>query len=410
MEDIVIKFCEFCHGIKKSLSPAYENKAVFVGSLLKALKHPKYLNYRNEEDSNCRKLFDGDLGRTSDPKLINPRLLSQIPQPIDFIALFSFFVRAINKRAIAFAYQDLNIAESYAADFDVFCHACSIACEKFFTQIDVTEEFCDFYRNAIEGPLHVDNEPDALDYDFIEEMKGRCPFCEDILAPEYKGRHIKNYEIVHIYPNPIDEATKFTFQTSGIYKPSDVEASSNKIAVCARHYRLYHGSPNVEDYELLYKTKREAIKYSTIDKTMDKTFFKERITRVADYLLGHFDGDKKPLTTEAKRIDEKMKNTIPYSRNRIKKRIADDYYDIDSCFTSYEEKTQNGSTVFGEKIKNWSDHYFYSLHLSEDEVINQIATKLNDCLPDGQKDPETCYLITCYFLVHCEVLSDETSE
>ena len=121
------------------------------------------------------------------------------------------------------------------------------------------------------------------------------------------------------------------------------------------------------------------------------------------------DGSLAKLSVDALRISNKVPESDVMTYSMVKDLVTLYYPTIDDYLRKYEARFEDGSTIFGMKIKSISNHMMNDLKYSPGRVIRELANNLDEVLPDSLKDSISCLIIVCYFVQHCEVLSHETT-
>ena len=121
-----------------------------------------------------------------------------------------------------------------------------------------------------------------------------------------KGRAIKKYKIVKIYPENLDVDTAKAFQMEA-EKPTKLDVPENLIALdeeCAKNYLL---EPTVEEYKQLYAVKKIISRNYAAKSTINSIRLEEDI-RIVLRALGEITDPTVlvPLSYDALRIDEKI--------------------------------------------------------------------------------------------------------
>lgn len=383
----------------------------FVVRMFQAVESSHFLSC-DDDDSYAGKLFRGNTGSVANPKYITTEIIDSVPTPFKLENSYSFFKETLLERDTEALYKAFSLEDVEDKSFEVFCHACALAFKDFCTYVetDITKDFGDYYKEASSSSLGYEDTPTPEDYDYLEEAHGRCPFCDQKLAPEYKGVHWRNYKIVKLFSSAYGKDFRDQVEAHGFTAPSNEMEPKNLIALCRHHASLYESTHDFGDYETLVSTKKSMEENKKLEFLLDDEDLRSRIEKVIDKLLTDFSDKEKKLSTKALRISEKISENERFFYAKVKDFVVTYYPFIDSYLTAYEAKTENGSTVFGKKIKALADRYYHEMHLTEQETFNRLSSDMNGILGESSKDPVACSIVVAYFIQHCEVFSNEIPE
>lgn len=399
---IFIDFSTFCKTIGK-IKVNIKSNSGFVVRMMKAIEHPHFLNCEDDDDYAGR-LYSGKRPFTQ-------ALKDQIITPFKLTKAYSFFKRYLDKNRCNHIYTSFLPSIFHKEDFEVLCLALALSLEAICTKD--TSDFGDFenyYKTALECPTLVESrdiQPNDIDY--IMELDLKCPICGEPLIHEYKGVHYSDFRITEIYPSDLPREKKAEFNRFSV-EPPNKSSKDNKIAICKRHYDIYHSIFDVEDFKKLLDQKNKSKIYNKIKKATIDSDLKEKIENTLKNLLEYQkNGKLSELSMQALHISNKIPESDTMTYTLVKEMVTKYYPTIDSYLRRHEAKFEDGSTIFGQKIKALSDYFSAELHYPPGRVIRELVQTLDAILPDYLKDEVSCWIIICYFVQHCEVLSNEVS-
>lgn len=399
---IFINFSTFCKTIGKIKTNVNSNSA-FVVRMFKAIEHPHFLKC-DDNDNYAGKLYSGN-------KPFTQALRDKTVIPFKIGKSYSFFKKYLDRSRCNILYKDLSIDNLHSLDFEVLSLALAFWFEAFCT-LDESQikNFEEYYQLALSNPTLVESRDiKPNDVDYILEMNLQCPICGEPLIYDYKGINYSNYKITEIFPSDLPLSKTALFKSISV-EPKDKTLAENKIAVCKRHYDLYHSIFAEEDFSKLLDQKTKAKYLKLIKKATDDSDLKDRIINtLSNVLKFQKDGKLAKLSLEALHISNKIPKFDVMTYSIVLDLIINYYQTIDNYFKKYEAKFEDGSTVFSKKIKALSNYYMNDLHYSPGRLIRELASNLDSLLPNELKDEISCLIIVCYFVQHCEVLSDEIS-
>jgi len=273
----------------------------------------------------------------------------------------------------------------------------------------ITSTVKDYYLKLLtDNTFYLNTQIEPTDYEYISEVHRKCPICGAKLTEICDGRRVKNFKVTMIYPSSLSATEKILFDAIK-KRPSTLTSYKNNIALCPRCSQNYEESKDVETYKTLLENKKKAVERKEIDDALEDFDLDKKIEGVIDLLVQIDDRSALPkLSLDALSINQKIpENDICY--DDVKNRAITYFHFIDSYLTKYEVKSSDGSTKLGEQIKAMSNDLM-ARKLKPSDIVQTIAEEINRRISGDKESLIACHFIVAYFVQHCEVLSNETTE
>lgn len=236
------------------------------------------------------------------------------------------------------------------------------------------------------------------DAPLLAEANYECPLCHKKLVDMIKGRAIKKYKIVKIYPENLDVDTAKAFQMEA-EKPTKLDVPENLIALdeeCAKNYLL---EPTVEEYKQLYAVKKIISRNYAAKSTINSIRLEEDI-RIVLRALGEITDPTVlvPLSYDALRIDEKFEPENYILKTETQVQVLKYYRYIESVFSESDADFD----LIASEIKVTSQHLEKS-GMSQEEVIYHLSEWIRNKAKLGNNGRLACTIVVSFFIQNCEV-------
>ena len=240
------------------------------------------------------------------------------------------------------------------------------------------------------------------DASFILEVNGTCPLCGDRLVKIIKGKSIKKYELIKIYPEKISN------QVFGEIKkidkrPSNLNSDGNMICVCRDCADDYTATFEIENYIRLKNLKYNIIKKYNFQLVQHTQTLEDEIITIIEKLKNESFG----INSNGYQIDVMPIEKKILPQNKILKRdLTDDvlkYFNfVQSNFTGIDKFNiikSEINTMFRKIEIQYSDQ-----NEIKEILIDWILFKTG--LPISHR--RACAIIVSFFVQICEVFYEVT--
>lgn len=176
----------------------------------------------------------------------------------------------------------------------------------------------------------------AFELALCAEVNQICPNCGEPLFVSKKGRRYRDYEIAHIYPlNPTDDEINLLKDEQKL--SDDPNHEDNLIPLCYSCHNIFDNPKTIENYRELVTKKLFLIK----QKKQKDVFFQFEIERDLANIIESLSSDNILLDTsttlEAKRVEDKLGNSIPpLIKQKIKNDVSSFYLFVRERFADLE--------------------------------------------------------------------------
>ena len=296
-----------------------------------------------------------------------------------------------------------SLIKAIQTDVDI-----SIRKKSSFQKFYDSEKYAEFFAHLLlyvisrpnrftDTPLEIDDIP------LLAETGYECPTCHTPLVEYLKLTAVKRYGIVSLYPDAISgHETEFT----GIDPPKQLNAKSNRLALCRDHAEEYLVEPTREDYARLKDIKdRMAANYALKSEVGDVAL-EDEIQRVLSGLIGDIDEDALvELPMDALRIDQKISPENHLLKNDATTRVLRYYNFINDMFSAMERDRTCDFDLIASEV-NTAYKKLDVGNLSQEDIVNQLAAWIRNKSRVGSKYMRACHIVVAFFIQNCEVFRE----
>lgn len=358
------------------------------------------------EDDTARRLFNGKHGNRI--VRINPEIRGSVPIPFDEESIAKFFNNSIYGTRYEELFESFKIPKSIEHDNSILILSLTLMFKEFCTkpEDEITKDVKDFYEENLLDATTIETLNDSK---MIFELHNTCPMClKSQLTIRKKDELLHNFKVVNIYPkNPGSFLRSYIENTHPLI--GNINDSKNKIILCKKCAKKYESTPSSDGFERLY-TIRQHID-TKLDYVDDDTNIYDSIRDLINKIVIIKDFEKLPkLELQALKIKQKIQQKTDLYEDVMRK-VLKFYPTVDSYLKSKEFEEIDQSTNFSKIIKKRSDNYIKN-GFNEGEVIYTLAddlAKIADPV-NPAKFRNEAFILVCYFVQHCEVLSYEISK
>lgn len=264
-----------------------------------------------------------------------------------------------------------------------------------------TDDQCGFLVETFLYALQRNNktEPDTVtlqDTPLLAEVNWECPLSQIRLVDTIEGIPWSRYSITKIFPEGLSPEQSCAFEAV-CAKPADLDSPDNLIALSRDEAEKYLIAPNAEKYELLHKTKSQAVRRMKAQADVNRITLEDDIRNVLIAFKNIERVDNLPvLDYTALHIGEKVTDCVLESDIRAK--VLQYYYFIENTFSNETDDFD----VIAAAVKDSSQRLENS-GFSQDDVIEHLTEWIRNQVRLGTEYKLACRIVVCFFIQNCEV-------
>jgi hypothetical protein len=254
--------------------------------------------------------------------------------------------------------------------------------------------FEDYKRDRREP---TDNEQKML----LEEVGGLCPVkgCGVSLVNEKNGKHYKEYDIAHIFPQSPTEMEKIILADVEVDGECS-ESLDNKILLCHNCHTTYDKGKTEAIYQQMLELKRRLASELKAKKAISKETIEEDITKAIDALVSIDENElEKAGKLEYKALEVAKKVTRDnILRMEIEDRVTRYFNYIRQVFKNLDPSGYKFELICTNVKK------IYLMLKCQRLSQHEIYEKLSDWfLTKTQSNQSVCEIMTAFFVQNCDV-------
>lgn len=241
----------------------------------------------------------------------------------------------------------------------------------------------------------------------LHDVDLKCSLCGENLIKNGISNAIAGYDIVHIFPDNLNEKEKAKF--AKIKKaPENSDALENKIPLCLNCANFYLNNPTLKDYQRLIQKKKHIINEKQIAKGLNQLTLEVKLTKVIQGL---------------KKVKPNLANSVvDYDAHTVEEKISHDYalqgavsYYVSGYYNKIKDQFSNlegPGFSFDELATTIKLAYFKfkSEQLDQEEIFNHLANWILEKEQLPQDYSETSRIIVAFFVQNCEVFEVENAQ
>lgn len=240
----------------------------------------------------------------------------------------------------------------------------------------------------------------------LHDVYLECPLCGESLIKNGINNAIAGYDIVHIFPDNLNEKEKAKF--AKIKKvPKNLDTLENKIPLCLNCANAYLNNPTLSDYQQLIQKKNHIINEKQIAKGLNQLTLEAKLTKVIQGLkkvkpnLANSVVDYDAHTVEEKiSHDYALQGAVSYYVSGYYNKIKDQFSNLEGPGFSFNELA---ATIKLAYIK------FKREELDQEEIFNHLADWIREKEQLSEDYLEASRIIVAFFVQNCEVFEVENS-
>ncbi|WGV98887.1 HNH endonuclease [Vibrio sp. YMD68] len=246
----------------------------------------------------------------------------------------------------------------------------------------------------------------------LSEVQSKCPLCRKSLikrkATDTKVP-VRVFDVAHIYPlNATERELELLKNEERLC--DEIDSEGNFIALCKECHKVYDTQKTVEEYRQLVEIKKSANKIRALTETWDTQALHKDILIVAQRIgqLSKEDLNKTKLSYNALKVSDKTDDTFdPVNEIKVSTLVLTYFAHIKESLKRIEME-RKASTVF---ICNQVRSYYSLLLLegfNQSEIFEQMCEWF--MVNTGITERTKAEVLVSYFIQHCEIFSDDSSE
>jgi len=235
----------------------------------------------------------------------------------------------------------------------------------------------------------------------VAQVDNVCPECGDALFYKKSGRSYKHYEIAHIYPlNPTAEEVSLLEGEERLSE--DINDADNLISLCLSCHGKFDKPRTVAEYRGLVQKKKEIIARAEQRRLQHEYQLQDEIGRIVEALDGaEFPPSGAELVFDAKPLEEKFNNTMPFpTRRKIHHNVSDYFVHVRQRFQRLDHEKPGTADLISSQVKafylaqkqqGWSQQHIFT------SVVEWIV------MSTKPKTLEAAEIVASFFVQNCEV-------
>lgn len=241
----------------------------------------------------------------------------------------------------------------------------------------------------------------------LRDVDIECPLCGESLIKSSISNAIAGYDIVHIFPDNLNERKKAKF--AKIKKaPENSNALENKIPLCLNCANVYLNNPTLNDYQRLIQRKQHIINEKRITQGLNQLTLEAKLTKVIQGL---------------KKVKPNLANSVvDYDAHTIEEKISQDYalqgtvsYYVSGYYNKIKDQFSNlegPDFSFNELATTIKLAYFKFKRdqLGQEEIFNHLADWIREKEQLSEEYSEASRIIVAFFVQNCEVFEVENAQ
>lgn len=241
----------------------------------------------------------------------------------------------------------------------------------------------------------------------LHDVDLKCPLCGENLIKDGISNTIAGYDIVHIFPDNLNEKEKAEF--SKIKRaPENSDALENKIPLCLNCANFYLNNPNLNDYQRLIQKKQHIINKKQIAQDLNQLTLEEKLTKVIQGLkkvkpnLSNSVVDYDAHTVEEKiSHDYALQGAVSYYVSGYYNKIKDQFSDLEGSDFSFDELAATIKLAYFK---------FKREKLDQEGIFNHLANWIREKEQLSEDYLEASRIIVAFFVQNCEVFEVENAQ
>ncbi len=240
------------------------------------------------------------------------------------------------------------------------------------------------------------------DLPLLSEVGNKCPICHLPLVRTIKGRSVKKYKIVKVFPDDLDATTSDEFVAAR--KPvKKLDSNDNKLALCEECAESYELQPEVDEYIELSGLKEQSSKSYAMQQEIAKLGLEEEMIEVIEALADLKNIDKiEKLSMDALKLDEKILPENAILKHSLTENVLTYYKFIENIFSQIEVDVNGNFGLIANQI-SVTYKKMEKTDRSQDEIVNDIAMWIHETTNMGSRHLLACHIIVAFFVQNCEV-------
>ncbi len=240
----------------------------------------------------------------------------------------------------------------------------------------------------------------AFEVSLCTEVNQVCPNCGSSLFISKGGKRWRNYEIAHIYPlNPKPDEIELLKSEKKL--SIDANHEDNLIPLCFPCHNIYDNPKTISGYRDLVKKKEDIIKQRVQQNVFSQYHLETEISEIIESLSKEDAQFEESSLSEAKRVDEKLDETItPFAKRKIKNNVTWFYLFIRERFADLERSEPGKAVLIAHQVRTF---YLKQKMLTSDQqeifenTVKWISSKYSNSSETAAE------VIAAFYIQNCEL-------
>lgn len=280
---------------------------------------------------------------------------------------------------------------------------------KEYEQYYQDEDYSRFFVGAIlygfsrPNKLTSEEEMQEDDIHYINEAGYRCPMTGDRLYKRVKGRMVKKYRVIQIYPEDLAEEKKADFNKIKA-PPSDFDDEDNKIVVSPDYAESYIMDPTVKEYAALLKRKTELKKKHQAIQTTDENPLEEEISEVVKAIADIDNMTELTPFTDALTLEDKIEEQNRVLLNAIHADVVQYYPFIAKQFSLREGDNGSSYKIIRSEVTTCYEK-LEQAQLTQEEICEAVSAWIMQSIGLGEKYKIATRIVVSFFVQNCAIFT-----
>ncbi|MEZ8311099.1 ABC-three component system protein [Vibrio splendidus] len=246
----------------------------------------------------------------------------------------------------------------------------------------------------------------------LSEVQSKCPLCRKSLIKRKASDTkvpVRVFDVAHIYP------LNATIREIVLLKDEerlcdDIDSECNFIALCKECHKMYDTKKTVEEYRQLVEIKKVVNKIRILTETWDTQTLHKDISIVAERIgqLSKEELNGSKLSYDALKVSDKTDETFgPINEMKVSMFVVTYFAHIKESLKRLEIQRKASSIFICSQIRS-----YYSLLAMEGFNQSDIFEQMCEwfMVNTGINERTKAEVLVSYFIQHCEIFSDDSSE
>ncbi|GAA0785572.1 hypothetical protein GCM10009193_13970 [Shewanella aestuarii] len=252
---------------------------------------------------------------------------------------------------------------------------------------------------------------DTVKMSLLAEVQGKCPLCRKNLIKRKVSNNVpvRVFDVAHIYPLNATERELELLEDEEILC-DDIDSEGNFITLCKECHKMYDTQKTVEEYRLLVEVKKTINKIRALTETWDNQTLHGDIALVAER-IDQFDAKKlqnSKLSYDALKVSDKTDDTFgQLNEMKVSMFVINYFTNIKESLKRLEMERKASSLVICNQVRSYYSMLLYQ-GFNQSDIFEQMCNWF--MVNTGINERTKAEVLVSYFIQHCEIFSDDSTE